>query len=73
MRIAQYRVGDCQKARAALQRVYDLVPEKDESEEYGKYYGKEDPRPFVQEADNLIDGDLRKTEPQNKRPSEGGP
>jgi len=38
--IAQYRVGDYQKALATLQRVYDLIPEKDESEEYGKSYGK---------------------------------
>ena len=38
--MAQYRVGDYQKALATLQRAYDLIPEKDDSEEYGKYYGK---------------------------------
>ncbi len=38
--MAQYRVGDYQKALATLHRVYDLIPEKDESEEYGTFYGK---------------------------------
>ncbi len=38
--VTQYRAGDYQKALATLERVYDLIPEKDEPEEYGKYYGK---------------------------------
>jgi len=38
--VAQYRVGDYQKALATLQRVHDLIPEKDESEKYGRFYGK---------------------------------